>query len=185
MLSISTIKPGTHLVLKGEPYEVLSADHHKMGRGGAILKTKLQNLISGNVISHTFQGKDSVEEADLENQKAQFLYEENEQFNFMNNETFEQFTLSREQLGDKADYLIPETVTEMLYFQGEPIGVDLPIKMKFEVKEAPPGTRGDTAQGGTKNVILETGKEVSAPLFIKAGDKIVVDTRNNSYVEKG
>ncbi len=185
MLDISSIKTGTKLVLKDEPYEVIAADHHKMGRGGAVLKTKLQNLATGNVISHTFQGKDSVPEADLEKSKAQFLYADANQLNFMNNETFEQFTLGKEQLGQRADYLVPETDVEILSFQEEPIGVDLPIKMKFSVKEAPPGTRGDTAQGGTKVVVIETGVKVSVPLFIKEKDIIIVDTRDGSYVAKG
>lgn len=185
MLSISTIKTGTQLVLKDEPYEVLSADHHKMGRGGAILKTKLQNLKTGSVINHTFQGKDSVPEANLDHAKVQYLYSEGEQFNFMDEATYDQFTLSKEQLGNKADFLIDGTIVDILKFDDEPLGVDLPIKMTFVVIEAPPGIKGDTAQGGTKSVVIETGKKVLAPLFIKEKDQIVVDTRDGSYVAKG
>lgn len=184
MLSISDIRVGTFLELKDEPYEVLSADHHKMGRGGAILKTKLKNLRDGSVINHTFQGKDSANEADLERTKAQYLYAEGNQFNFMDETSFEQFTLSQEQLGNKSAYLIDGTSVDILNFNSDPINIELPIKMTFSVTEAPPGIKGDTAQGGTKDVVIETGKTVSAPLFIKEGDKIIVDTRDNQYVSK-
>jgi elongation factor P len=185
MLSISTIRTGTQLVLKDEPYEVVIAAHHKMGRGGAVLKTKLRNLKTGSVINHTFQGKDSVAEADLDRAQVQYLYCEGDQFNFMDEATYEQFSLSREQLGPKADFLIDGTSVDILKFNDEPIGVDLPIKMTFAVTDAPPGIKGDTAQGGTKTATIETGKKIAVPLFINEGDKIVVDTRDGQYVERG
>ncbi len=184
MLSISTIKVGTKLVHKGDPWEVTSAAHNKQGRGGAILNTKLRNLKTGGVISQTFLGKDSVPEADLEQTKAQYLYKEGNQYNFMDKESYEQFTLTETQLGPKADYLIDGTNIDILKFEEEPINIDLPVKIAMTVTEAPPGVRGDTAQGGTKQVTLETDKQISTPLFIKEGDRILVDTRDGSYVEK-
>ena len=185
MLSISTIRTGTQLVLKNEPYEVVSANHHKMGRGGAVLKTKLRNLKTGSVINHTFQGKDAVAEADLDRAKVQYLYREGDQFNFMDEATYEQFSLTKEQLGTKADFLIDGTSVDILKFNDEPIDVDLPIKMTFTVTDAPPGIKGDTAQGGTKTATIETGKKIAVPLFITEGEKIIVDTRDGQYVERG
>ncbi|EKD49626.1 MAG: hypothetical protein ACD_63C00091G0009 [uncultured bacterium] len=184
MLSLSDIKINAYLAMNNEPYVVISAIHNKQARGGAILKTKLKNLVTGNVIQHTFQGKDSVEEADLDKTKAQYLYKDNDLFNFMDNETYEQFTLSSDQLGEKANFLLENTNLDILRFEGEPINVELPIKMDLKIIEAPPGIRGNTAQGNSKQATIETGLKVNVPLFIKEGDVIKIDTRNGNYVER-
>ena len=183
-LALSDIRPGRQIVLHNEPYEIMSAAHNKQARGGAIMKTKLRNLASDNVISHTFQGKDRVEEANLEETKAQYLYQENDQLHFMNEKTYEQFSLSQKQLGNKVNFLVDGTTINILNFNSEPITINLPIKITLQVTEAPPGIKGDTAQGGTKQVTLNTGHKASVPLFIKEGDKVIIDTRDGCYVAR-
>lgn len=184
MLSLSAVKVGTKIEFEGEPYEVVYREHSKIGRGGAVLRTKMKNLKTGNVQSRTFQGSEALAEADLSLNKAQYLYSEGDSYNFMDEKTYEQFTLGKEQLGDSAKFLKEGTSVNILVFKGDPINVDLPIKMDFKVVEAPPALRGNTADGGSKQVVLETGQSINVPLFIKAGDIIKVNTRDGKYVER-
>lgn len=184
MLSISEIKVGKVLKVNNEPYLVIRTDHHKMGRGGAVLKTKLKNLISGNMLEKTFQGNDKAEVADTETKKANFMYKDNADANFMDNESYEQFTLPLEQIGEKEKFLKEGTDVDVLYFQGKPVAISLPIKMTFKVISAPPGTRGNSAGNVTKQVELETGALIAAPLFINEGDMIKVNTDTEEYAER-
>lgn len=185
MLSISELKTGVKIVQNTEPYEVVSSDHLKMGRGQAVVRTKLKNLITGTVREETFHGNDSVEEADLSEGKAQFLYHDDSGYFFMDNQSFEQFSLTAGQLGDKKDYLVPDTEVSILNFNEKPINVQLPIKMAFKVVDAPPSIKGNTAQSGSyKEVTLETGLKMQVPLFIKEGEKVLVNTEEGHYVER-
>lgn len=184
MLTLTNIKVGKKVVIEGEPFVVLSAQHSQMGRGGAVLKTKLKNLISGNTLNKTFQGADKIEPAEMATQKAQYLYKEDQSHHFMNNETYEQFELSAEVIEENSKYLIEGTDIDILYFNDKAINIELPIKMTFEVVEAPPAIKGNTADGGTKQVKIETGISVNVPLFIKAGDKIKVNTQTGEYSER-
>ena len=184
MLSISDIKTGKKIVLDGEPYEVIYHEHSKMGRAGAVLRTKLKNLKNGAVQEKTFQGSDRVEEADISKSKAQFLYTEGDDYAFMDNETFDQFSIEKEALGDIVNYLTEGLEVTLLNFNGTPINVELPIKIVLEVTEAPPGLKGDTQSGGDKLVTTETGLQVTTPLFVETGDKIVVNTERGEYVSK-
>jgi len=184
MLSLSEVKVGTKIELDNDPYEVVFREHSKIGRGGAVLRTKLKNLRTGGVVNRTFQGNESLKEADLTLNKAQFLYSEGQEFHFMDGRTYEQFSLNREQLGESAKFLKEETIVNILVFNGRPVNVDLPIKIELKVIEAPPALRGNTADGGTKQVQLETGHSISVPLFIKQGDIIKVNTRDGKYVER-
>ena len=185
MLSISELKKiGTLIEIDGEPYEIIEAKHKVLGRGGAVLNTKLKNLITGNVIPKTFKGNENANEAVLDKTTAQFLYRDGDDFFFMNSASYDQFSLQESRLGSKKDFLIENSEVEILFFKDKPIRVELPIKMTLEVKDAPPAVRGNTAEGGTKEVELETGLKVTTPLFITTGDKVVVDTRDNSYVER-
>jgi len=179
MLNISDIKQGRFLAVKGSPYEVIRADHSIHGRGGAVLKTKLRNLRNGNVIDQTFKGNDTAEEADLETERATFLYSDGEKYSFMNESTYEQFDLPEAQVGEAKAYLVEQAPVRLMKFDGVPIKLDLPIKMDFSVTEAPPGVKGNTAAqgGGNKEVTIETGATVSTPLFIKVGDRIRVTRR--------
>jgi len=185
MFNITELKTGAKISLGGEPYEVLSYAQSKMGRGGSVVKVKVKNLKTGATLSKTYQGAEKIDQADLSKKSAQFLYFDNENAYFMDSGTFDQFPLSLMQIGQQKHFLVEGTETDILYYNDQPINVELPIKMKFKVVEAPPGVRGNTAGAATKPVMLETGGKVDTPLFIKVGDIIVVDTRDGKYVERG
>jgi elongation factor P len=184
MFSITDLKVGTKVNILGDPYAVTFSQHSKQGRSGAVMRTKLKNLITGGVIDKTFQGSDKIDEAELSHKSAQFLYSDTESAYFMDNQNFEQFELPISKLSNEIKYLAEDSPAEILYFKDKPISIDLPIKMTFEVTDAPPGVRGNSAGTVTKLVTINTGGQVAVPLFIKAGDKIVIDTRSNSYIER-
>lgn len=184
MLSLNEIKLGKVLKVNGEPYIVVRADHHKMGRGGAVLKTKLKNLLSGNVMEQTFQGNDKAAAADVEKKQANYLYRDETFAYFMDNKNFEQFSLPLDQLGGQEKFLKEDTEVEVLYFQDQPMTIKLPIKMAFKVTSAPPGVRGNSAGNVMKTVEIETGATVQVPMFIEADTIIKVNTENGEYVER-
>ncbi len=184
MLSINEIKIAKVIIINNEPYVITKTDHHKMGRGGAVLKVKLKNLISGSVLERTFQGNDKAEEADTSKKKANFMYLDDNYANFMDNETYEQFTISTETIGDKQKYLRDGTDVDVLYFDGKAVAIDLPVKMEFKVTSAPPGVKGNSAGNVTKKVKLETGFEIAVPLFINEGDVIRINTDTGEYAER-
>jgi elongation factor P len=182
MLSLSEIKIGSLVKISDEPYVVIKSDHHKMGRGGAVLKTKLKNLINGNILERTFQGNEKAEEAETETNLANYLYKTETEAYFMNNETFEQFSLPLEQLGEKLAYLKEGTDVDILYFQNQPVALKLPIKIALKVISAPPGVKGNSAGNVTKTVELETGVKVNVPMFINQGETVVINTDSGEYV---
>lgn len=184
MLSLSDIKTGKNIILNGEPYAVLYHEHSKTGRAGAVLRTKIKNLKSGAVMEKTFQGADKIAEADISKSKAQYLYREGENFNFMNMENYEQFFLPEKVLDKATDYLLEGMEVTILNFSGQPINMEVPIKVKLKVVEAPPGIKGDTSSGGDKVVTLETGLKITAPLFIKEGDELIINTEKGEYVSR-
>jgi len=184
MLSLNEIKVGKVILVNNEPYLVIRTDHHKMGRGGAVLKTKLRNLISGNILDKTFQGNEKCEKADTATKKANFLYKDDREAFFMDNDNFEQFSLPLEQIGDKQKFLKDSTDVDILYFEDKPVAVDLPIKIKLKVVSAPPGVKGNSAGNVTKQVELETGVTINAPMFINTDDEIIVNTDTGEYVER-
>ncbi|PID52028.1 MAG: elongation factor P [Candidatus Moraniibacteriota bacterium] len=184
MLNISDIKTGKKIILEGEPYAVIYNEHSKMGRAGAVMRTKLKNLTNGAVIEKTFQGSDKVEEADISKSKAQYLYPEGDQFYFMDNETYDQFAIEKNALGNAPDYLTEGLEVTMLNFNGNPINIEVPVKVTLEVTEAPPGLKGDTQSGGDKLVTVETGAKITTPLFVETGDKIIINTERGDYVGK-
>lgn len=185
MLQLPQIRPGATFLMDGEPYEVLEAQHVQLGRGGAILNTKLRNLRRGTTVKRTFKGNDSVAEAEVEKRTAKFLYGHRGEYWFENPANpKERFALGAEQLGDLAKWLIPKLEVKALIFGDEILNVELPIKVDFRVAEAPPGLKGNTAQGGTKTVILETGAAILTPLFIETGDVVRVNTQTGEYVER-
>ena len=184
MLGLSEIKVGKIIQVTGEPYLVTRTDHHKMGRGGAVLKTKLRNLITGNVLDKTFQGNDKAEEANTEKKKANYLYKDVEEAHFMENENYEQFSLPVDQIGDKLKFLKDGTDVDVLYFDNKPVAVEPPIKVVLKVTSAPPGVKGNTAGNVTKQIELETGMLIAAPMFVSEGDLIRVNTDTGEYVER-
>lgn len=184
MLPLNEIKPGKVIQVNEEPYMVLKTDHHKMGRAGAVLKTKLKHLITGNVLNKTFQGNEKVTQANTQKKKANFMYKnENEAF-FIDNETYDQFSLPLEQIGEKKNFLKDGIDVAILYLADKPVAIELPVKLELKVISAPPGVRGNSAGNVTKQIELETGAKINAPMFINADDIIRVNTETGEYVER-
>jgi len=190
MLSYSEILSGRYIVLDGQPYEVISSQTSKKSRQKASNQTKLRNLVSRKVVERAFHQSDSVKEADVEKIAVTYLYSRSlpagrqEYWFCVEGNPKERFTLSDEVAGDSAKFLKQHTVVEALRFDDNIVGVNPPIKVDLTVKEAPPGIRGDTAQGGTKQAVLETGITVSVPLFIEVGDVVRINTETGQYVER-
>lgn len=184
MLNFNEIKTGRIILLNEEPYVIIKADHHQMGRGGAVLKVKCRNLINGNVLEKTFQGAEKADEAATERKKANFMYKDKDEAFFMDNTSFEQFSLSLDELGDKVQFLKDGTDVNVLYFNDKPVSLELPIKMEFKVISAPPGVKGNSAGNVNKQIEIETGAIINAPLFVEEGDFIRINTETGEYVER-
>jgi len=184
MLNINEIKAGKNILWEGAPYAVLTAEHSKTGRAGAVLRTKLKNLLNGSVLEKTFNGSDKADEADMSKSKAQYLYSEQSGFVFMDTVTYDQFSLAKDVIGNAYLYLLEGTEVNVLNFNDIPVNIELPIKVTLTVVEAPPGIKGDTAGTGGKVIKLETGLKISAPLFVNEGDKIIVNTERGEYVSR-
>lgn len=184
MLSLNEIKIGSIVEINGEPYVVIRSDHHKMGRGGAVLKTKMKNLINGNVLERTFQGNDKIEKADTEKKKANFMYKDTDNAYFMDNDSFEQFSITVDQVGEKLRFVKEGVDVDVLYFDGKAVAIDPPIKVELRVVSAPPGVKGNSAGNVSKQVELETGETINAPMFINEGDLIRINTETGEYSER-
>lgn len=185
MLGITALKTNTKIELDGDPYVVLEYQHAKMGRGGAVVRTKLRNLKTGAVLQKTFQGNDKVKPASLQTAEGQFLFRQGDTLTFMDTKSYEQHAVPAATLGKQAEFLTDGMEVQLLLHGDAVIGVELPIKAAFEVVETDPGLKGDTAQGGSKPAVVAGGAKVTVPLFVKVGDKVVVDTRTGAYVERG
>lgn len=183
-ISPNEFNTGMSIELDGEVYTIIEFQHSKVGRGGAFVRTKLKSVETGNIMRKTFQGGEKVTKAFLDKKPFQYLYRDGEHFIFMDQETYEQLSLSQEDLGDGVRYLKDNMVLNLVMYQGRPIGIDLPIFVELEVTEAAPGIKGDTVSGASKKALLETGMEINVPLFIETGDRLKVDTRSGEYVER-
>ncbi len=182
MLKHNEIKKGKIIILGEDPYEVTRYSHVVKGRGKSVVQTRLKNMRTGNVLQKTFHPGESAEEAELEKLNAFFIYSHRDKYVFhKENAPSSRFELTKEQLGEKADYLKEKTPITAVLLNEKIVGVSLPIKMNFEVKEAPPGVKGNRAEGGTKSVIIETGKTVDVPLFINEKDVIEINTETGEY----
>ncbi len=184
MLNFNEIKTGKVIKVNAEPYIIIKTDHHKMGRGGAVLKIKCRNLINGSILEQTYQGAEKAEEADTETKKANFMYKDKEDAYFMDNNSFEQFNLNLEELGEQVQFLKDGTDVDVLYFESRPVSISLPIKMEFKVVSAPPGVKGNSAGNVNKQVEIETGAKINVPMFINEGDMIRINTDTGEYVER-
>ena len=185
MLTISDLQVGTFLIYNGAPHQLIYREHSKLGRGGAILRSKIKNLLTGGIVDVTFKGNDKLEEAEMSRSKATFTYCEADKYNFMDSVNFEQYELSKAQIGTQAEFLKEGVEVDVLSWNNKPINIALPFKVELKVVEAPPAVRGNTAQGSvTKPVVLETGAKVNAPIFIKQGDLVRVNTQTGEYVER-
>jgi len=176
---------GSVLKYQSAPHSVLKADHVQMGRGGAIVRTKIKNLLTGQVLEITYKSGDKIEEASLDRRRATYLYIDESGFNFMDTQSFEQFALSQDLVGEKGVFLSENNDYDIMDFEGRPVAVQLPKKVELKVVETTPGVRGDTAQGSvTKPAKLSTGLTVNVPLFVKTGDIIRINTETQQYVER-
>jgi elongation factor P len=184
MISTGDLKRGMTIELDGELLNILEYNHIKIGRGSAQVRLKVRNVKTGATVERTFQAGEKFRRAILDKKTVQFLYQEDGLYHFMDTETFEQMALSADLLGDVADYLTDERTLEVLTYQDEPIGAELPPNVELLVTQTDPGLRGDTASGGSKPATLETGKVVQVPFFVNEGDRIRVDTRTGQYLER-
>lgn len=183
-MDLSDLKLNVVITYQNEPYLIVSSQHQKMGRGGAVVKTKLKNIITGATLEKTFAGGDKFSEADILKSKASFLYHEQANYYFMDTVTYEQFSLNGGFLGEKTDYLKEGLEVTVLNYNNQPVTIELPIKNVYKVISTPPGIKGDTAGSASKIATIETGKEIKVPLFIKEGDQIRINTETGEYVER-
>ncbi len=181
LVSTAEFKKGLRIVFDGEPYTIVDFQHVKPGKGGAFIRTKLKHLRSGKVIDNTFRSGEKVELVDFEEKHMQYLYRD-DRYHFMDTESYEQLSLSPEEVGDARDYLKENTEVDVLYIGGRPVTVELPNFVELAIAKTDPGVRGDTAQGGTKPARLETGASVQVPLFLNEGDVVKIDTRTGEYL---
>ena len=184
MYGTNQFRNGLKIEIDKEPFVIVEFQHVKPGKGGAFVRTKLKSLLSGNVLERTFRSGEKVGKPELEEKEMQYLYNSEEQYHFMDTETYEQMFLTNDQLGTSKNYLQENIVVKILFYNGRPIGVDVPIFVNLRIAETDPGVRGDTASGGTKPATLETGAVVQVPLFLNIGDVIRVDTRTGDYIER-
>jgi len=181
VISTGDLKKGVVIQLDGEIWQILDYHHIKMGRGSAQVKIKLRNVKRGQTVERSFQAGDKWPRAYLENRQVQFLYSDGNDYHFMDTNSYEQFSMSRETLGDQALYLVDGMMVDRTSYEGETIGVELPVTVDMEVTATEPGFAGDTASGARKPATMATGLVVQVPLFVNQGDTIRIDTRTGDY----
>jgi len=184
MIGVNALRRGVTFTMDGQLYKVLEYQHHKPGRGKAVIRTTLRNLRTGATIHHNFISGDRVEDIRIERRGVQYLYTDGDLYHFMDTETYEQTALSASVLGDQVRYLKESMELVLSTYEGEPLDVELPATVGLEVVEVEMAVAGDTATGTLKKVTLETGLEVQVPLFIEQGNVIRVDTRTGEYVTR-
>lgn len=184
MISTNDMRPGQTLELDGELYTIVTYQHHKPGKGGAMVKTKLRNIKTGSNFEKTFRADEKVQLALLDKREMQFLYADEDGFIFMDSETFEQLLIDRDFIGDRAGFMKEQLIVEVQMYQGAPIGIELPAAVDLVIAETEPGLQGDRSSAGNKPATLETGAVVQVPLFLEEGETIRVDTRTGSYVTR-
>jgi len=184
MASTQEFRKNMKLLLDGTPYVCLEAQFVKPGKGQAFTRCRLKNLVTGNVIERTYKSGETVELADIEQRKMQYIYPEGDAYVFMNQETGDQVHVDAESVGEEKRFLIDGLEVEVMLFNGNPIGVELPSHVVIQVAQSDPGLKGDTASGATKPATLSTGATINVPLFINEGEWIKVDTRSGAYLER-
>jgi elongation factor P len=184
MYATSEFKRGLKIELDGAPYVIVEFQHVKPGKGGAFIRTKLKNLLTGKVLDQTFRSGERVKRPDLMEREMQYLYQEGDRFCLMDNENYEQIMLTEEQVGEARLYLADNLDVKVLFFNQQPVAVEVPTFVELEVTQTEPGVKGDTATGGTKPATLESGVTIQVPLFINEGDRLKVDTRTGAYIER-
>jgi len=183
-LSVSDMRRGMAILYENELYEIVEYEHSKRGRGGAVARTKLRHLKTGRVVSETFKGAENTAAVFLESRDLQYLYHDGTNLVFMDTEGFDQFPIQNEVLGPQADYLVEGTNVIGCYYRNELVTVHLPNFVELKVVHTEPGVKGDTVSNVEKPATLETGAVVSVPLFVKEGDRLKIDTRTGTYIER-
>lgn len=184
MIDTGSLRKGLIIEHEGELLKINEYQHVKQGRGSAFVRVSLKNIRTGSTVQQTFQAGTRFQSVRLERQRAQYLYSEGDEYHFMDLDSFEQFVLDSETLGDALNYIKVEDTIDLLTYEGQPIDIEIPIAVNLQVVQTDPGFKGDTATGGTKPATLETGLVVSVPLFVTEGETIKVDTRNGEYLER-
>ena len=184
MISTSEFRNGARLKVDGAPFFIVEFQHVKPGKGGAFVRTRLKNLKTGQVLEKTFRSGEKFDEPDLDEREMQFLYSSGDAYTLMDTSSDEQFTYQKDQLGEQTELLKEETVVNVLLYEGNPISMILPTFLELKVIDTDPGVRGDTAAGGTKPAVVETGATIKVPLYLEVGEMIKVDTRTRAYVER-
>jgi elongation factor P len=184
LIETGELRKGSTLEIDGTLYQVIEVEHVKIGRGSAQVRMKLRDVRAGHIVDKSVQAGSRFTRARVERQAAQYLYAEGNLHYFMNTETYDQFPLGKDHLGDALNYLKENSTCNLLMYGDEPVGIELPAAVELAVAQTDPGMRGDTAQGGTKPAKLETGISVNVPLFINTGDMLKIDTRTGEYLER-
>lgn len=184
MISTNDFRTGLTIEVDGDVYTVVEFQHVKPGKGAAFVRSKLKNMRTGAVVEKTFRAGEKIPRARIDRREMQYLYNDGESYYFMDNNTYEQMMLSKDQLKDSIKYLKDNMIINVLLHNGQTIGIDLPNFVELKVVETEPGVKGDTATGATKNAILETGASVQVPLFINVGDVLKIDTRTGEYITR-
>lgn len=185
MIATSDFKKGCKILFRDEPYMVTDYHHVKPGKGGAFVRTKMKNMITGLMREELFRSGEKFDDPELQYKEMTYLYKDGDVYSFMDQESFDQVTLTEKQLEEVIDYLKEQIIYTVLYFGERPIGVTPPLFMELEVTETVPGVKGDTAQGGgTKSAKLESGLVLQVPLFVNEGDILRIDTRDGKYIER-
>lgn len=182
MYSTTDFRKGLKIEIDAVPFEIIDFQHFKPGKGGAMVRTKLRNILTGRVLDNTFRSGEKVGRPDLESRDMQFLYREDDNMIFMDLTSYEQLSLSPEVTGDKGGFLKDGQQCRVLLFNGKPLEIEIPISLVLEVTETEPGVKGDTVSNTTKAATVETGVVIQVPLFINIGDRIKIDTRSKEYL---
>ena len=184
MISVNDFKTGATIELDGQAYQVVEFQHVKPGKGAAFVRAKLKNVKSGGVVEKTFRGGEKVPKAHLDRREMQYLYNDGEGYVFMDTQNYEQMTVDAATMGDNTKWLLENMNINVLFFQENIIGIEIPNFVEMVVVDTEPGVKGDTATGATKNAVLETGAVVQVPLFVNTGDRLRIDTRTGEYMER-
>ena len=182
MYSTTDFRKGLKIEIDGTPFEIIEFQHFKPGKGGAMVRTKLRNILNGRVLDNTFRSGEKVERPNLESRDMQFLYHEGEQLVFMDMTTYDQMHMDAEATDGKANYLKDGQECRVLLYNEKPLDIEIPASLVLEVTETEPGARGDTVSNVTKPATLETGVVIQVPIFVNIGDRVKVDTRTNGYL---
>ncbi|MDP4161583.1 MAG: elongation factor P [Bacillota bacterium] len=184
MISVNDFRTGLTIEVDGSIWRVIDFQHVKPGKGAAFVRSKLRNLRTGAIQEKTFRAGEKVAKAQIDNRRMQYLYANDDQYVFMDNESYEQIELPANTIEYELKFLKENMEVSIMLYQGESLGVELPNTVELEVVETEPGIKGDTASGGTKPAILETGLSVQVPFFINQGDRLIINTTDSSYVSR-